>query len=69
MGLVRLLAALIQPYMPALSTKVLGQLNLPATASNITDDLIKVCFCVCRMCVCACVWACVCARVCMHAGA
>lgn len=38
-GVVRLLAALISPYMPTLTAKILEQLNLPAAAANLTDDL------------------------------
>jgi methionyl-tRNA synthetase len=41
-GLVRLLAALLQPYMPSLSAKLLQQLNLPSSALMLTDELIKV---------------------------
>lgn len=41
-GLVRLIAAMLQPYTPSLSTKLLQQLNLPETALMLTDDLVKV---------------------------
>ncbi len=40
-GLVRLLAALLQPYMPSFSAKLLLQLNLPESALLLTDDLIS----------------------------
>ncbi len=40
-GLVRVLAALIQPYMPSLSTKLLAQLNLPPSAILLNDELIQ----------------------------
>ncbi|KAG2489494.1 hypothetical protein HYH03_011947 [Edaphochlamys debaryana] len=40
-GMVRLLAALMAPYMPSLAAKILAQLNLPYDASvALTDDLI-----------------------------
>jgi methionyl-tRNA synthetase len=38
-GVVRLLAALISPYMPTLTAKILEQLALPASAANLTDEL------------------------------
>jgi methionyl-tRNA synthetase len=38
-GVVRLLAALISPYMPTLTAKILDQLALPPSAANLTDDL------------------------------
>ena len=41
-GLVRLLAALLQPYTPSLSAKVLLQLNLPDSALLLNDELIQV---------------------------
>jgi methionyl-tRNA synthetase len=39
-GLVRLLAALVLPYMPSLTAKILQQLNLPPSAADLTDDLV-----------------------------
>eukprot|EP00201_Polytomella_parva_P009407 CAMPEP_0175050128 /NCGR_PEP_ID=MMETSP0052_2-20121109/7098_1 /TAXON_ID=51329 ORGANISM="Polytomella parva, Strain SAG 63-3" /NCGR_SAMPLE_ID=MMETSP0052_2 /ASSEMBLY_ACC=CAM_ASM_000194 /LENGTH=595 /DNA_ID=CAMNT_0016314319 /DNA_START=12 /DNA_END=1799 /DNA_ORIENTATION=+ len=39
-GLVRLLAALILPYMPSLAHKIRGQLNLPESALDLTDELV-----------------------------
>ena len=42
MGLVRLLAALLQPYTPSLSAKVLLQLNLPDSTLLLNDELIQV---------------------------
>ena len=41
-GLVRLLAALLQPYTPSLSAKVLLQLNLPESALLLNAELIQV---------------------------
>ena len=41
-GLVRLLAALLQPYTPSLSAKVLLQLNLPDSTLLLNDELIQV---------------------------
>jgi methionyl-tRNA synthetase len=38
-GVVRLLAALISPYMPTLTARILEQLALPASAANLTDEL------------------------------
>ncbi|WIA39334.1 hypothetical protein OEZ86_005446 [Tetradesmus obliquus] len=38
-GVVRLLAALISPYMPTLTAKILEQLALPPSAANLTDEL------------------------------
>lgn len=38
-GIVRLLAALISPYMPALTAKILDQLQLPPAAAMLTDEL------------------------------
>lgn len=35
----RLLAALISPYMPTLTSKILEQLQLPPSAAMLTDDL------------------------------
>ena len=43
LGMVRLLAAIMSPCMPSLSTKLLEQLNLPDTALLLDDALIKVC--------------------------
>ncbi|KAG1675465.1 hypothetical protein FOA52_001764 [Chlamydomonas sp. UWO 241] len=40
-GLVRLLAALMQPYMPALSAKLRAQLALPKSALDLTDELLQ----------------------------
>lgn len=39
-GLVRLLAALLHPYMPSLAAKILAQLNLPDSALQLSDELI-----------------------------
>jgi methionyl-tRNA synthetase len=39
-GVVRLLAALISPYMPTLTAKILEQLALPPSAANLTDELV-----------------------------
>lgn len=39
-GLVRLLASLISPYMPTLTDKILAQLNLPPEAAQLTDALV-----------------------------
>ncbi|KAF6255958.1 tRNA synthetases class I (M)-domain-containing protein [Scenedesmus sp. NREL 46B-D3] len=38
-GVVRLLAALISPYMPTLTAKILEQLALPPSAAALTDEL------------------------------
>lgn len=38
-GIVRLLAALISPYMPTLTAKILEQLQLPPSAAMLTDEL------------------------------
>jgi len=39
--MVRLVAALISPYMPTLTARILAQLNLPEDAAALSDDLIK----------------------------
>eukprot|EP00775_Hariotina_reticulata_P006776 gene6776-6993_t len=39
-GIVRLLAALISPYMPSLTDKILQQMNLPAGAADLSDELV-----------------------------
>ena len=36
----RLLAALVFPYMPSLTAKILQQLNLPPSAADLTDELV-----------------------------
>lgn len=38
-GIVRLLAALISPYMPTLTAKILEQLQLPPSAAMLTGEL------------------------------
>lgn len=40
LGYVRVLASIIQPYMPSLSEKIRIQLNLPPSALDLTDALI-----------------------------
>jgi methionyl-tRNA synthetase len=39
-GVVRLLAALMQPYMPATSAKVLAMLGLPPSAAELREELV-----------------------------
>jgi methionyl-tRNA synthetase len=39
--MVRLLAALLEPYMPSLTAKILQQLNLPPSAAQLTDELVS----------------------------
>jgi methionyl-tRNA synthetase len=40
-GVVRLVAAMISPYMPSLTARILAQLDLPEEAAQLTDELIK----------------------------
>jgi methionyl-tRNA synthetase len=40
-GVVRLVAAMISPYMPTLTSRILAQLNMPEEAAQLTDDLVK----------------------------
>ncbi|DBA80051.1 hypothetical protein WJX79_001269 [Trebouxia sp. C0005] len=41
MGLVALLSALVEPYMPSITTKVQQQLNVSAESLHLTDDFLK----------------------------
>lgn len=40
-GVVRLVAAMISPYMPSLTAAIMAQLDLPEEAAQLTDELIK----------------------------
>ncbi len=40
-GVVRVVAAMISPYMPSLTSRIMAQLNMPEDAAQLTDDLIK----------------------------
>lgn len=40
-GVVRLVAAMISPYMPSLTARIMAQLDLPEDAAQLTDELIK----------------------------
>jgi methionyl-tRNA synthetase len=42
-GLLRVLAALVQPYMPTMAERILQQLALPASAGRLTDALVEGC--------------------------
>ena len=39
-GLVRLLAALLQPYMPSLTARIMQQMALPLSAADLSDELL-----------------------------
>lgn len=40
-GVVRLVAAMISPYMPTLTARIMAQLGLPEEAAQLSDELIK----------------------------
>lgn len=40
-GVVRLVAAMISPYMPSLTARIMAQLGLPEEAAQLSGELIK----------------------------
>ena len=39
-GMVRLVAALIQPFMPSLTRRIMQQMNLPLKAADLTEETV-----------------------------